>query len=171
MVGRQFLNRAQWLVALVPLRRRVGKLAWLSFEDWCIFSEGIATIPMVSVALLVLGFPTATSWAIRGRRVPPPSLPRESIERMAWLAGAPGRLLGLSCLTISLAVARLLSRRGITTELRIGVRPENGKLQAHAWLEWRGGVVNDNAASLQSFAVLHRGMGTNSNVGVRSSAK
>jgi hypothetical protein len=40
VVGRQFLNRAQWLAALVPLRRRVGKLASLSFEDWCIFSEG-----------------------------------------------------------------------------------------------------------------------------------
>jgi hypothetical protein len=159
------LNRAQWLGALVLLRRRVGKLASLSFEDWCICFEGIATNLIVSVALQVFGFPTVMSWAIRGRRVHAPSLRRESVERTAWLAGAAGRLLGLSCLTISLGVARLLSRRGITTELRIGVRPENGKLRAHAWLEWRGGVVTDEAASLQSFAVLnHRGMGTHSNV-------
>ena len=38
----------------------------------------------------------------------------------------------------------LLRRRGIDSDVRIGVRGDTqGEIQAHAWLEWNGEVIND----------------------------
>jgi Transglutaminase-like superfamily len=39
----------------------------------------------------------------------------------------------------------LLNRRGIPARLRIGVRKEEGELEAHAWIESGGVVLNDTA--------------------------
>jgi hypothetical protein len=50
-----------------------------------------------------------------------------------------------SCLTRSLLLAWLLRRRGWGSELRIGVRLNDGSLDAHAWLECDGIPVNDRA--------------------------
>ncbi len=59
------------------------------------------------------------------------------LQRMVWLVEladryAPGRS---SCLRQSAALAWLLRRRGITTNLRIGVAREEGNILAHSWLE------------------------------------
>ncbi len=58
-------------------------------------------------------------------------------QRMAWLVEVadrytPGRS---SCLRQSAALAWLLRRRGITTNLRIGVAREEGNILAHSWLQ------------------------------------
>ncbi len=58
-------------------------------------------------------------------------------QRMAWLVDvadryAPGRS---SCLRQTAALAWLLRRRGVATNLRIGVAREEGKFMAHSWLE------------------------------------
>jgi hypothetical protein len=47
-----------------------------------------------------------------------------------------------SCLTQALAAQVLLARHGYSSQLQIGVgRDEQGKLQAHAWVESAGRVV------------------------------
>ena len=59
---------------------------------------------------------------------------------------------GANCLTRSLLLVWLLRRRGVASDLRIGVRLLQGVLQAHAWVE-RGGVpVNDSALVSRDFA-------------------
>lgn len=56
------------------------------------------------------------------------------------------------CLVRSLAIQRMLRRRGIVqSELRIGVRVEAGKLLAHAWVELYGAVVGDSPGYVKSF--------------------
>ncbi len=42
------------------------------------------------------------------------------------------------CLAKSLALWFLLANRGIKTDLRFGMKKENGMLRAHAWLEFEG---------------------------------
>ena len=58
-------------------------------------------------------------------------------QRMAWFVKvadryAPGKS---SCLRQTAALAWLLRRRGIATNLRIGVARQEGKFTAHSWLE------------------------------------
>ena len=58
-------------------------------------------------------------------------------QRVAWLVDvadrySPGKS---SCLRQTAALAWLLRRRGIATNLRIGVARDEGKFVAHSWLE------------------------------------
>lgn len=48
-----------------------------------------------------------------------------------------------SCLAKSLALWWLLGREGIQSHLRIGARKENGKFEAHAWVELGGVALNE----------------------------
>ncbi|HEY9302564.1 MAG TPA: lasso peptide biosynthesis B2 protein [Phormidium sp.] len=57
-----------------------------------------------------------------------------------------------NCLQKSLLLWWLLQRRGIETELRIGVRKQEEILEAHAWVEYQGCVLNDRNDVDQRFA-------------------
>lgn len=48
-----------------------------------------------------------------------------------------------SCLAKSLTLWWLLRREGIPTDLRIGVRKVNEKIEAHAWVERDGAALNE----------------------------
>ena len=60
----------------------------------------------------------------------------------------------MTCLRRSLALQWLLSKRGILTELRFGVRRDNGKLQAHAWLEYQCQVIGETSLPEEQYARL-----------------
>ena len=47
----------------------------------------------------------------------------------------------MTCLRQALALQDMLGRRGLHAQLRIGVRKEEGNLQAHAWLEFQGQTI------------------------------
>jgi hypothetical protein len=72
-------------------------------------------------------------------------------DRTAWIVGAAARhqLWTVSCLERSLVLQSLLDRRTLRTELRIGVRLEDGELRAHAWVEVDGRPLGEapNVAS------------------------
>jgi hypothetical protein len=54
----------------------------------------------------------------------------------------------------------LLRRRGIASALRIGVRKgQTGSLEAHAWIECCGQVLNDRTDVHERFAAFDRGIG------------
>jgi hypothetical protein len=48
-----------------------------------------------------------------------------------------------SCLAKSLTLRWLLMRQGIAADLRIGIRKENEKMAAHAWVERNGTALNE----------------------------
>jgi hypothetical protein len=56
-----------------------------------------------------------------------------------------------SCLARSVWLEWLLHRRGIASQLRIGVRFADGELDAHAWIECEGTPVNDRADIGEAF--------------------
>lgn len=56
-----------------------------------------------------------------------------------------------TCLTRSLLLCWLLRRRGVSSELRIGVNLSAGMLRAHAWVECAGQPVNDRADIADEF--------------------
>ncbi len=56
-----------------------------------------------------------------------------------------------TCLTRSLLLVWLLNRRGVSSDLRIGVRLTQGVLEAHAWVECGGIPVNDRVEVIRQF--------------------
>ena len=60
-----------------------------------------------------------------------------------------------TCLTRSLTLKRLFTRRGVPSQLKIGIRIEEAKaLAAHAWLEVNGAPVNDRSDIAADFHVV-----------------
>ena len=57
-----------------------------------------------------------------------------------------------TCLTRSLVLQWILARRGIGTELKVGVLNRGDGLHAHAWLECGGVLVNDTVHGVHGFA-------------------
>ena len=62
-------------------------------------------------------------------------------ERVAWAVSVTAaRIREASCLTQAMAGREMLERRGVASEIRIGVAVENG-FQAHAWLVVDGRIL------------------------------
>lgn len=64
---------------------------------------------------------------------------------------------GEACLPRALALRKMLLRRGVDSELRLGTRHEDdGHFQAHAWLEVCGQVVIGRLPDLDAYRPLGR---------------
>ncbi len=59
-----------------------------------------------------------------------------------------------SCLAKSLALWWLLARQGIPSHLRIGIRKEHEKFEAHAWVECDGAALNEPDEHHRHYAVF-----------------
>jgi hypothetical protein len=113
-------------------------------------------ITWVKVLLLTRGLPGAVAW-IRIRVAPVPQTVGPSltsvkrIESAVAMAGAlyPGRA---KCLEQSLVLYYLLRSQGVGANYRQGVQPF--PFQAHAWVEYRGEVVNDVPEHARQFTPL-----------------
>src|SRR5215831_20124906 len=120
-------------------------------------------LPLVGLSLKLRGF-DATRYALRKRLLletsqmdPTTSLDKQ-IAMTAHLVNAADRhgLFHPSCLAKSLTLWWLLGRQGITSRLRIGVRKENGKLEAHAWVEREGVALNEPEEPHRHYAAFDR---------------
>jgi hypothetical protein len=49
-----------------------------------------------------------------------------------------------TCLEVSLALWWLLARQGIASDLRVGIRKDGEKFEAHAWIECGGASLTEN---------------------------
>ncbi|HEX5831462.1 MAG TPA: lasso peptide biosynthesis B2 protein, partial [Gemmatimonadaceae bacterium] len=75
------------------------------------------------------------------------------LARVVELAARHGVASG-NCLSRSLTLLDLMAREGLGGELRIGVRTGDGGIDAHAWVELDGRVLNDGADVDRHFAPL-----------------
>jgi hypothetical protein len=138
-------------------RRRVIKAARLSPRDWRVLAEGFGTLLVVAAGARGRSFSRMAAWATRV--APGSMLPATDVARIAWLVGIAARPTGFKCLVRSLTLSRVLARRGVATSVQIGVRQGERELQAHAWVEWKGTVLNDSMAHVREFAALDRTLG------------
>lgn len=104
-----------------------------------------AALPLLRAGLQVFGLERVQRWLHREPRPGSAPLTIDDASRLGTLVnGAARRVLGRDhCLTRSLYLWWLLRRRGVGAKLRIGVRLEDGALEAHAWVEHDGVPVND----------------------------
>jgi hypothetical protein len=52
----------------------------------------------------------------------------------------------------------MLLRRGVETDLRVGFRRSDGKVEGHAWLELGGRVLNEQEGVAATYTVAERPM-------------
>ena len=122
----------------------IRKLFRLSPEDRLLLGQAWAALLLVRLILGVLPFTTIRAVCVRARR--PVNINetrtdvRPHILRVARLVEIAARYspVGATCLTEALALAWLLGRGGIATNVRIGVARRAGRVEAHAWLEREG---------------------------------
>jgi hypothetical protein len=111
---------------------------WLLFEAWCMLLG-------LDLALRCLPFARVLHFCRDIRTAGDEGNPRSAppVTQLAWLVTVAGRYspATATCLTEALALSWLLSRRGIATNIRIGVAHRHGDLAAHAWLEQDGRVI------------------------------
>lgn len=68
--------------------------------------------------------------------------PDELRDVATAIARASRYIPGTTCLSRALALQRMLNRRGIAADIRLGVRTDAGQLSAHAWVECQGMTMN-----------------------------
>lgn len=105
----------------------------------------VAWLPLFWLGLRVLGLQRMQRWLQRGKPPVASNLSFEEIARIAALVNmaASQAWMPATCLTRSLLLGWMLRRRGVASQLRIGVRINQGILDAHAWVEYAGTPVND----------------------------
>ena len=135
------------------------RTAWgLSAADCRLFLQAWLLLPAIDLALRRLPFLTLqqrlAAWS--AVEAPPPSDPQTLIDRAAAAVDRATRNhpVHYTCLRRALALQFLLARRGLCTELRFGVRKTDGRLEAHAWLEYAGRPVSQPESVEASFTVL-----------------
>src|SRR5689334_21164080 len=113
-VLRESVQRARVIVSFSP-------------GDWCVFAEALSTLVLVQVALRTMPLRRVIAWAARSQPSPSSHISSDRVARLAWLVDLAARLARRRCLVRSLTLNRVLSRRAICTDLRIGVRSSNGR--------------------------------------------
>jgi hypothetical protein len=113
-------------------------------EDWRVLGLSAWLLVGTDVASRFVRPGRLLAWATAVRPTGR-TLSDEQVRRVAWLVGvaATHHIVHVSCLPRSLTLSRLLARRGVATEVRVGVRTDAGKLSAHAWVEWHGRPLGD----------------------------
>jgi Transglutaminase-like superfamily len=95
---------------------------------------------------------------------PPPAAHGQSaatartIDRVHWaITAIAARAPSATCLVQALAADALLRRRGIASQLRLGVRsggPSSAPIEAHAWIECEGAVAIGDIENLSAYQPL-----------------
>jgi hypothetical protein len=138
--------------------RRLAKLSTLRPADWRVLAESAATLLVIQAALFFVPIARLLTW-IGPVRTGVSAPTAEGVLRVTWLLRVAARVTQAKCLATSLALSRMLARRGVATDLRIGVQTEGGVFKAHAWVEWQSRVLNDHPNNLRRFAVFDRPIG------------
>ena len=126
----------------------MGKLAKareLSGGEWLLLLKVSVLLPMVRCGVRLLPFKTVVALfagkasldgnRARSNRIRP--------DRLGYLVEVASRhhFLQPTCLEKSLILFRILRRSGLDPELRIGTAKNDGRFEAHAWVEHQGQVL------------------------------
>lgn len=122
--------------------------------------QAFLTLPLIALGLVWPGFRRLHACLARWPR-PASAEPSAGQWPTAQVAARMVRiaarysLIRLNCLPRSLTLWWLLRRQGIAVDLRIGVTPKEGRLEAHAWVELQGLPLDDQDDVYERFAPFH----------------
>jgi transglutaminase superfamily protein len=124
-----------------------------------IFLRAAALLPLISLSLRLRGFRKTQSFLQTFLSSPNnpagTSAPHRAEVTVRMVRAAIRHSVGHpTCLEESLALWWLLGRQGIFSELRIGVRKQDEKFEAHAWVERDGAALNEPEALHEHYAAF-----------------
>lgn len=150
-------------IKIESLKSLIRKLyTWRSFskKERSLFLQALILLPVVSLSLRLRGL-QRTKTAIASLLNQDISLPPEAqapvVAKTTRMVNIATRYspLWTNCLKKSLVLWYLLQRQGINSELRIGVRKDEGDFTAHAWVEYQGMVLSDRQNVGQHYTVFN----------------
>lgn len=113
-------------------------------KDLALKLEALALLAVFQVGLALFSFQRVSRWQRRLMGEVEPTHPEPLVleKRVrAAIRRSNKRVYGARCLADALAGQTMLGRRGVPSELKIGVQKKEGKLDAHAWLEREGRAI------------------------------
>lgn len=144
------------MTALPAISRYFSIYRALPASEQKVLLASLALLPLFWFGLRLAGLQRFQAWLDRSpiaRRAPLSQV--EAAALGVAVNRAANHVLGpANCLTRSLLLRWLLRRYGTTSDLRIGVRFEQGKLAAHAWVEKDGLPVNDASEVVARYAAF-----------------
>lgn len=138
---------------------RLRRFSALERTERGIFLRAAALLPLISLSLRLRGFRKTQAFlqksfsTSRKEASASAHVLADGTVRMVRAAArhSPGHP---TCLEESLALWWLLGRRGIDAELRIGVRKQGEKFEAHAWVERAGAALNEPESVHEHYAAF-----------------
>jgi hypothetical protein len=124
-----------------------------------LFLRAMILLPLLSLSLKMRGLAATQRWLEKARpkRTSPYSMETAQIavEVMRAVGAAVRHGLGHpTCLEQSLTLWWLLQREGVTSQLRIGVRKDGDKFEAHAWVECEGEALGEPGKVHQHYSAF-----------------
>ena len=144
-------------MTVVPnISRYISIYRALPGREQIVLLGSLALLPVFWLALRLAGLQRFQGWL---DRVPVAQREPLSHAEAAALGVAVNRAANhvfgpVTCLTRSLLLRWLLRRYGTASDLRIGVRLEQGEFSAHAWVEMDGIPLNDRPEFVARYAIF-----------------
>lgn len=144
-----------WTTRLDKVRRLSRDERWLLYRSFLL-------LPAIHVALLTLGYSRLRSALEKMTPLKPvasPPLETEILQKARGIAqivsiAARHGMYKATCLRRSLLVWWFLRGEGVQSHIRFGVRKRDAQLEAHAWVEYNGIIVNDSTTVREYYLVL-----------------
>jgi hypothetical protein len=141
---------------LHELGRRWRTARRLTWAERRLMVEAIGHLSITTLALRLFGFQRTQSALIRSNRTPR-TVPGErhvAAARIAAVVTSAGHYcIGRPrCLPQALTLQWLMRRQGLPAELRIGVRQQGDRMEAHAWVECEGSAFDVAGGGYRGFA-------------------
>jgi hypothetical protein len=142
---------------------RLGRYRALDAESHALFWRAFRLLPRVALSLRLRGY-AQTEASLHSRSVAPPGrvLTEQevapAIAKTARMVRSASHLgpFQATCLAQSLTLWLLLQQQNISSAIKIGVRKNAGRLEAHAWVEHDGVAINETDAVHQHYAPFER---------------
>jgi transglutaminase superfamily protein len=148
------------------VRRKISKFLALSPGQRWLLVQTLFLLPLAAAALRLLSFRRVSTTLARLSPAvaekawddDPETLSQvRTTARMVNLAARHG-FFNASCLHRAMILWWLLRRQGIASDLRFGVRKEEGEVHAHAWVEYRGDPLDDEQNLRQHYVTFEQAL-------------
>jgi hypothetical protein len=141
----------------MPLIRKLEAFWSLTTADRLTLVEALALPIGISLGFWVLGVPRTQGllrrWALGGKTAVFPADRELEILKACRAQRIVKRSTGIAgnCLVRSLTLWTILLRRGLSTNLRVGFRKRDGRIQGHAWVEYDDAPINEDINETRTF--------------------
>jgi|SRR5471030_2663946 hypothetical protein len=125
----------------------IKRIRGLSYPSKWLLLKGLSLACFIRLSLKITNFKKTLAILSRfegnGRAVQNGGNHNDVAQYHTLIILASGFTPFINCLSVSIAYWWLMKRKGIITHLKFGMRTENEKLLAHAWLEYEGEALTE----------------------------